>query len=73
MVAFREHPNEAINGKAPPREDGKGLLNPGARDGGRTRDPELGKLVLYQLSYSRDAENDRQGPTPRNVQRALPE
>jgi hypothetical protein len=26
---------------------------PGARDGIRTRDPELGKLVLYQLSYSR--------------------
>ena len=25
----------------------------GARNGNRTRDPELGKLVLYQLSYSR--------------------
>lgn len=24
-----------------------------AGDGARTRDPELGKLVLYQLSYSR--------------------
>jgi hypothetical protein len=27
--------------------------NPGAGNGTRTRDPELGKLVLYQLSYSR--------------------
>ncbi len=25
----------------------------GARDGIRTRDPNLGKVVLYQLSYSR--------------------
>ena len=24
----------------------------GARDGSRTRDPNLGKVVLYQLSYS---------------------
>ena len=24
-----------------------------ARDGTRTRDPDLGKVVLYQLSYSR--------------------
>ena len=28
----------------------------GARNGTRTRDPELGKLVLYQLSYSRSNE-----------------
>ena len=26
---------------------------PGAGNGVRTRDPELGKLVLYQLSYTR--------------------
>ena len=26
----------------------------GAGDGIRTRDPELGKLVLYQLSYTRN-------------------
>ena len=26
----------------------------GAGDGVRTRDPELGKLVLYQLSYTRN-------------------
>ena len=28
----------------------------GAGDGPRTRDPQLGKLMLYQLSYSREAE-----------------
>ena len=27
--------------------------NDGAGDGGRTRDNQLGKLVLYQLSYTR--------------------
>ena len=27
----------------------------GAGDGVRTRDPERGKLVLYQLSYTRNA------------------
>jgi hypothetical protein len=26
----------------------------GAGDGIRTRDPQLGKLMLYQLSYARD-------------------
>ena len=26
----------------------------GARNGTRTRDPDLGKVVLYQLSYSRN-------------------
>lgn len=30
-------------------------FEPGADDGVRTRDPELGKLVLYQLSYTRIA------------------
>ena len=29
------------------------IQNSGAGDGVRTRDPELGKLVLYQLSYTR--------------------
>ena len=28
-------------------------LSLGAKDGIRTRDPDLGKVVLYQLSYSR--------------------
>ncbi len=27
-----------------------------ARNGTRTRDPDLGKVVLYQLSYSRNAD-----------------
>ncbi len=31
------------------------FLQPGAGDGARTRDPELGKLVLYRLSYTRMA------------------
>ena len=30
-----------------------GFLNKRARDGVRTRDPDLGKVVLYQLSHSR--------------------
>jgi hypothetical protein len=29
------------------------LQKNGAGDGSRTRDPKLGKLVLYQLSYAR--------------------
>ncbi len=32
----------------------KAFLNKnGARDEARTRDPQLGRLMLYQLSYSR--------------------
>ena len=31
------------------------IQNSGAGDGVRTRDPELGKLVLYQLSYTRNS------------------
>ena len=30
----------------------------GAGDGSRTRDPEFGKLMLYQLSYSRGLERE---------------
>jgi hypothetical protein len=37
-----------------------------AGDGNRTRDPELGRLVLYQLSYSRAA--GRAGPTHQHRQ-----
>jgi hypothetical protein len=29
------------------------VQNYGAEDGTRTRDPDLGKVVLYQLSYFR--------------------
>ena len=31
------------------------IYKTGAGNGVRTRDPELGKLVLYQLSYTRNA------------------
>jgi hypothetical protein len=31
------------------------VLKPGAGNETRTRDPDLGKVVLYQLSYSRIA------------------
>ena len=37
--------------KNPPQQEGLG-----AKDGIRTRDPDLGKVVLYQLSYFREAE-----------------
>jgi hypothetical protein len=31
------------------------LLDPGADDGTRTRDPHLGKVMLYQLSHVRES------------------
>jgi hypothetical protein len=44
----------------------------GAGDGIRTRDPKLGKLVLYQLSYSRDlALHDTQPPRTRKLNLAV--
>ena len=39
-------------------EDGKmpqTRMNSEAGDGARTHDPQLGKLMLYQLSYAREA------------------
>src|SRR5579859_3759905 len=33
------------------------LIKNGAGNGIRTRDPELGRLALYQLSYSRTRQN----------------
>jgi hypothetical protein len=33
----------------------------GAGNGTRTRDPELGRLALYQLSYSRKTKNGGEG------------
>ena len=30
-------------------------MEPRAGDGARTHDPQLGKLMLYQLSYAREA------------------
>ena len=35
----------------------------GARDGSRTRDFQLGRLTLYQLSYSRGEKTDYSGTT----------
>ncbi len=35
-----------------------------AGNGTRTRDPNLGKGVLYQLSYSREADNSSARPAP---------
>ncbi len=40
-----------------------------AGDGTRTRDPELGKLVLYQLSYSRNVPNE---PNAQSYGRGVP-
>jgi hypothetical protein len=34
-----------------------GNWNNGAGNGIRTRDPQLGRLMLYQLSYSRNPKN----------------
>ncbi len=39
--------------KAPIRRSGRGLLRFGAGNETRTRDLDPGKVVLYQLSYSR--------------------
>ena len=51
MAARAAHPNVTRREKA--REANlPGQI--GAGDGIRTRDPELGKLVLYQLSYTRE-------------------
>ena len=41
-----------------------GLPPPRAGNGTRTRDPNLGKVVLYQLSYSREADDFSVPPTP---------
>ena len=40
----------AYNPKTPPKQ---GCIENGADDGVRTRDPDLGKVVLYQLSHVR--------------------
>ena len=41
----------------------KSLLDIRAGNGTRTRDPNLGKVVLYQLSYSRDGNEKYSGPS----------
>ena len=42
--------------KLPAVTPGAVILIIGADDGARTRDPQLGKLMLYQLSYVRKTE-----------------
>jgi hypothetical protein len=39
-----------------------------AGDGTRTRDPQLGRLMLYQLSYSRQEVSPSPDPTPADSQ-----
>jgi hypothetical protein len=54
-LAFRAHPMSHTDSMT---RGGKGLmdLGNGAGDGIRTRDIQLGRLALYQLSYSRPEE-----------------
>ena len=44
------------------RADLPSLLKPGAGDGSRTRYPQLGRLMLYQMSYSRTIGDITQAP-----------
>ncbi len=48
---------------APPRVGCPPVRLPRAGNGTRTRDPNLGKVVLYQLSYSRVTAANLTGPT----------
>ncbi len=43
----------------------------GAGDGTRTRDPDLGKVVLYQLSYTRKTNNVKQFTTTKKNVKVL--
>src|SRR5574340_688612 len=45
----------------------KALQIPKAGDGARTHDPQLGKLMLYQLSYARVTPTISRKPAPRQV------
>jgi hypothetical protein len=46
-MLLRKEKRDFLNGFRPSRFSG------GAKNGTRTRDPDLGKVVLYQLSYFR--------------------
>ncbi len=61
----RESP-VASNGQQKARPRHAGSRGHGAGNETRTRDPDLGKVVLYQLSYSRNATRDCRG-APRGV------
>ena len=53
MASTRSRSFHARLGGAENRSNYLGSLVSGAGDGIRTRDQELGKLLLYQLSYAR--------------------
>ena len=48
------------------------VLPPRAGNGTRTRDPNLGKVVLYQLSYSREADGESSKRPPSAQLMVLP-
>jgi hypothetical protein len=54
----------SLRGEFPPRSPSAGS-DSRAGNGTRTRDPNLGKVVLYQLSYSREAERILVSGSPR--------
>ena len=69
-VAMKHKP---VKRKAGQNRTMTGLLSTdGADDGIRTRDPDLGKVVLYQLSHVRIARNYING-TPKLMQVLFPE
>ena len=60
-----ENPSPSLTTVRPPKIEGFQTVkyfnsqeNNGAGNGVRTRDPKLGKLVLYQLSYARSFRAD---------------
>jgi hypothetical protein len=59
------HPAHAENPAT--RETLQGFHLREAGDGVRTRDPQLGKLMLYQLSYTRDGGKLAHGERPINA------
>src|SRR5690348_3687196 len=56
--------NDVASKKQKPRRSEVSFMESGAGNETRTRDPDLGKVVLYQLSYSRASRTsyDLQGP-----------
>jgi hypothetical protein len=49
------HPRGGLSFAIPPLLPSSCIQRPRAGDGARTRDIKLGRLALYQLSYSREA------------------
>ena len=46
--------SSTVFGRNGQKKEASNLKPPGAENGTRTRDPNLGKVVLYQLSYFRN-------------------